>query len=397
MHWSPGSWRRFEARQQPDYSDPAALAAACAELARRPALVEIAAIDRLTQALAEAQSGRAFLLQAGDCAERLSEGPEVAAAMAALLARLSGELEAPGKPVVTVGRIGGQFAKPRSRPFETRDGTTLPAWRGDSVNDMSFDAEARRADPGRLIRAYDHGSASLARIPAPPVLYASHEALLLPFEEALVRLDPVSGRSFAGSGHFPWIGARTLFPGSANVELLRGLANPIGLKCGPELKSEAVLRLLDQLNPDRTPGRITLIVRLGHDRIGEALPKLLSAVRSAGQPVLWCCDPLHGNTMLDGSGRKRRRMADIEMETAAFFTVLAAERVPPGGLHLEMASRPVLECDEAHAATSRRDHDECRDPRLSPDQARRLTRIAAAALAGRVLGNPDRFDPAVAT
>ena len=382
MDWSPGSWRRFEARQQPDYPDPAALDAACAALAERPALVDIAAIDTLTTALADAQRGRAFLLQGGDCAERLSDGPEEARAMARMLAALADEFAGAGRPVVRVGRIAGQFAKPRSRPIESRAASALPAWRGDSVNDMTFDPEARVADPDRLIRAYDHAAATIRALPKPPALYTSHEALLLPFEQALVRRDPRSGRSYASSGHFLWIGARTLFANSAHVELLRGLANPIGLKCGPGLAVESLVEALDVLNPHRIPGRITLIVRLGRDRIGD-LSALVRTVEAAGHPVLWCCDPLHGNTRLDGAGTKRRSMADVEAEAAAFFEIMAVGPAAAGGLHLEMTSLPVLECDEGDAAASERDDGECRDPRLNPDQARRLARLAAGALADR--------------
>lgn len=383
MDWSPGSWRRFEARQQPVYPDIASLDAACAVLAQRPALIDIAAIDALTAALAEAQTGRAFLLQGGECAERLADGAGEARGMAALLSGLGEILATTGRRVVTVGRVAGQFAKPRSRPVETSRGVTLPAWRGDSVNDMAFEAKARIADPERLIRAYDHAAATIRHVPTPPAFYTSHEALLLPFEEALVRFDRESGRRFAGSGHFLWIGARTLFLGSAHVELLRGLANPIGLKCGPSLAPEALVDTLDTLNPDRTPGRITLILRLGHDRIGEALPLLLGAVTEAGHPVLWCCDPLHGNTRLDGDGTKRRLMADAEAETTGFFEILAAERACAGGLHLEVTSRPVQECDEVDARSGSRDGAECRDPRLNGDQARRISRLAAGALADR--------------
>jgi len=376
MDWRPESWRAFEARQQPAYPDPIALDAALAELATRSPLVALAEIDALTARLAEARAGRAFLLQAGDCAERLSDTPADTRSIAALIANLGEELEERGGlPVVRLGRIAGQFAKPRSQALERRDGRALPAWRGDSVNDMAFEATRRTPDPVRLLAAYDHAAASLQALRG--ALFSSHEALLLPFEEALVRRDPASGRWFGGSAHLLWIGARTLFPGSAHVELLRGLANPVALKCGPDLAPDDLPRLLSRLNPERMAGRITLIIRMGSERIAAALPSLLRAARSAGQPVLWCCDPLHGNTVRGQDGAKRRDMARIEAEAQAFLDILDTEGTPPGGLHLELTHRDVLECD------GRGSRDDCRDPRLNPDQARRIVRLFAAARARR--------------
>lgn len=380
MDWNPGSWRCFEARQQPVYGQPAALDVASADLSRRPALVDPGAIDGLISSLAEAQAGRAFILQGGDCAERLSDGPDDAQAMSALLATLSDDVAAVDLPVITIGRIAGQFAKPRSRAFERRGGLTLPAWRGDSVNDMAFDREARKADPTRLLGAYEHAVRTLTAIPPPPRMYTSHEALLLPFEEALIRTD-ADGRAFAGSAHFLWIGVRTLFAGSAHVELLRGLANPIGLKVGPDMRPSDLIQILDDLNPDHCAGRISLILRMGSRGIALRLPALLKAVTGTGHPVSWCCDPLHGNTLTATAG-KRRHMDDIEAETRAFFVILASEGVHPAGLHLEMTARSVIECDERNLDGGPADN-ECRDPRLNADQARRITKVAADALARR--------------
>ena len=377
MNWSPASWRAFEARQQPVYPDTEALGAAVTALAARPPLVRLEDVDALTAALAQAQAGRAFLLQAGDCAERLSDAPADVEAMAALIDELAGEID--GR-VVRVGRIAGQFAKPRSVPLEWRDGRALPVWRGDSVNDMAFDAAARTPDPARLIAAHDHAAASLKVLRGG--LFSSHEALLLPFEQSLVRQDLASGRWFAGSGHLPWIGERTLFPGSAHVELLRGLANPVALKCGPELAPDALVACLDRLNPARLAGRITAIARMGWRRIADALPQLLRAAREAGHPVLWCCDPLHGNTVRNADGAKQRRITDIEAEASAFLAIVDGEGALPGGLHLELTHRDVLECDGRVAP------DDCRDPRLNRDQALALIRLFAAARARRCTPAP---------
>jgi 3-deoxy-7-phosphoheptulonate synthase len=372
MNWSPDSWRAFEARQQPVYPDRAALDAALADLSRRPALVAPGDVDALVARLADAQRGEVVLLQAGDCAERLSDTPADTAAMAALIDALAREIgEESALPVVRVGRIAGQFAKPRSSALDRRDGGALPVWRGDSVNDMTFDASARRPDPSRLLAAYDHAEASSRMLGS--ALFTSHEALLLPFEQAMIRRDEAGGRWFAGSAHCLWIGARTLFPGSAHVELLRGLANPIGLKCGPELSPHDLIQLLDGLNPERQAGRITLIARMGADRIATALPPLMGAVRRSGHPVLWCCDPMHGNTMRASDGLKHREMARIEAETRAFAEIAVETGIVVGGLHLELTHRAVAECDGAGS------RDDCRDPRLNPDQARRIALLFAAA------------------
>ncbi len=376
MRWSPASWRALEARQQPVYPDPDALETTLAELAGRPPLVALADVDALTARLAEAQASRAFLLQAGDCAERLSDTPADTQAMAGLIESLAEDIEGyENLSVIRLGRIAGQFAKPRSQAMERRDQRVLPAWRGDSVNDMAFDATDRAPDPARLLAGYDHATASLAALGGS--LFTSHEALLLPFEQALVRHDPKSGRWFAGSAHFLWIGARTLFPGSAHVELLRGLANPIGLKCGRDLAPDDLARILDWLNPERAAGRITLIVRMGSERIAAALPPLLRAVRTSGHPVLWCCDPLHGNTIRAANGVKRRVMVRIEAEARAFLAIVESEGAHAGGLHLELTHHPVAECDGPGRS------DDCRDPRLNAGQALSVVRLFSATPARR--------------
>jgi 3-deoxy-7-phosphoheptulonate synthase len=380
MDWRPDSWRTFEALQQPDYPDPAALAAATRELTAYPALVCLAEIDALRAALAKAQEGGAFLLQGGDCAESFAEfSPETIASnvnvMVAMAERLS---EASGLPVVRIGRMAGQFAKPRSAPLELQDGTALPAYRGDIVNGIAFTAAARQADPERMFRAYAQAAATLAHVARR--IHASHEALLLPFEQALVRRD---GRFYASSAHFLWIGQRTAFAGSAHVEFVRGLANPIGIKCGPDLGADALRALLDRIDPDCEPGRITLIVRMGADRIAHALPPLAEAV--SDRPVLWACDPMHGNTLRTAAGTKTRPLELIFAELSGFFDRMGARA---GGVHVEMTGRDVTECTGGETRLTESDladryHTHC-DPRLNANQAMELAERVARALPGRM-------------
>lgn len=379
MTWSPQSWRDCEARQQPDYPDPEALAAAERELSAYAPLVPIEQVDRLRSALAEAQAGRAFLLQGGDCAESFAEfSPANIDAKADLLDAMAAPIGASGLEVIRVGRMAGQFAKPRSAAMEVREGLALPAYRGDIVNSLAFDAAARRPDPERMFRAYAQAAATLARL-RDRAIFVSHEALLLPFEESLVRVDPESGRPYASSAHFLWIGDRTRFAGSAHVEFARGLANPIGIKCGPSLDPEMLRRLLAILDPGREPGRITLIGRFGHDRIESRLPPLLRTIAAEGHPVLWVCDPMHGNTIASAEG-KTRLLSEILAETRAFFAVARAEGVRPGGLHFEMTGREVAECRGEEAQAGR--YDSHCDPRLNPKQAMQLAALVAGELAG---------------
>jgi 3-deoxy-7-phosphoheptulonate synthase len=388
--WTPSSWRRAEARQQPDYPDPAALAAALREIRAYPPLVPAAEAHALQDALAEAQAGRAFLLQAGDCAESFAFfSPETIRSGFALLEKMAGRLaEAAGVPVIRVGRVAGQFAKPRSRHAETRHGVTLPMYRGDIVNGFAFDAGTRRPDPQRLFHAYAQSAAALSHLrplaaQAGAPFYASHEALLLGYEEALARRDGAGW--YGGSAHLLWIGDRTRFAGSAHVELLRGLANPIAVKCGPGLEPDALLHLLDALNPTRRPGRITLIARLGAERVQARLPLLIRAVAAEGHPVLWCCDPMHGNTERGPGGYKTRRLERILAEVAGFFAAVRGEGAVPGGLHVETTGRDVTEC--VGGAVGESDlgarYETLCDPRLNPAQALTLTDAAAEALAAR--------------
>jgi 3-deoxy-7-phosphoheptulonate synthase len=371
--WSPASWRGCEARQQPAYADPGALPAA--------------EVHALKAALAEAQAGRALLLQGGDCAESFAEfGADNVRRRVALLDAVARRLgEASGLPIVRLGRIAGQFAKPRSRAFERRGVLRLPMYRGDIVNGFAFDAAARRPDPERMFRAYAQSAATLGHLAGgagADRVWASHEALLLPYEQALVRRDGAGW--YGSSAHFLWIGDRTRFDGSAHVELLRGLTNPVGIKCGPSLTPDLLLRLLDRLDPVRDPGRITLVARMGADRLHGTLPPLLRAVQAEGRPVLWCCDPMHGNTVRARNGYKTRPMARILAEAADFFALCRAEGATPAGLHVEMTGDEVMECTGGAGAVAERDlpggyRSQC-DPRLNPGQAAELAERVAAEL-----------------
>jgi 3-deoxy-7-phosphoheptulonate synthase len=397
MDWTPSSWRGFEARQQPRYSDPSALEAATRELAAYPPLVRLDEVDALSAALAEAQAGRAFLLQGGDCAESFAEfSPETIAGSVGLIDAMAARIAAAaGLPVLRVGRIAGQFAKPRTADPEVRGGESLPAYRGDIVNGLAFDPAARQADPERLFRGWAQSAATLSHVrviadAAGAPLWSSHEALLLPYEEALVRRGEPGGRRYGSSAHMLWIGDRTRFPGSAHVEFARGLANPIGIKCGPSLGPETLLRLLDRLDPRQQPGRITLIARMGRAEVARRLPPLLRAVRRSGRPVLWACDPMHGNTVETGVGLKTRRLADIFAELSGFFEAAAAEGVRPGGVHVELTGRDVVECTGGGAAVAEQDlgerYDSHCDPRLNRGQAMELADHVAALLAERRAG-----------
>jgi 3-deoxy-7-phosphoheptulonate synthase len=390
--WTPDSWRKFEARQLPDYPDPEALAAAERELRAYPALVPLSEADALRRALAEAQAGRAFLLQGGDCAESFAEfSPDNIRATFALVEEMAATLAAAsGLPVIRLGRVAGQFAKPRSTDREEKDGAALPAYRGDIVNAIAFEAAGRRPDPERMFRAYAQAAATLAHLrelaaAAGALFYTSHEALLLPFEEALVRRDGGEGRLYAASAHFLWIGHRTRFDGSAHVEFARGLANPLGVKCGPGLEPDALLRLLDRLDPANSPGRITLISRMGHERVEALLPPLMRAAAREGRRLLWACDPMHGNTVRVAGGYKTRPLERILAELRGFFEVAEAEGAVPGGIHVEMTGRDVTECTGGETRLTEADigdryHTHC-DPRLNAAQARELAGLVAAMLA----------------
>ena len=430
--WSPDSWRSKPAKQLPDYPDPDVLTRVEAELSRRPPLVFAGEVKRLKKQLANVSAGQAFLLQGGDCAESFKEfsADNVRDTFRVLLQMAVVMTFASAKPVVKVGRIAGQFAKPRSANTEVIDGVELPSYRGDSINDMAFTAQARVPDPERLIRAYDQSAATLnllralasggyadlhnvhqwtmdflAGSPAgeryqeyanrisealafmracgvtpdgAPTLegvdfFTSHEALHLPFEEALTRMERDTGRWFATSGHLSWIGDRTRQPDGAHVEFMRGIENPVGLKCGPTLDPDELIRLIDILNPRDEAGRLVLYVRMGADKVANGMQPLVRKVLSEGRAVVWACDPMHGNTHKAGNGYKTRDFDKVLSELKTFIEVLRAEGAEPGGVHFEMTGQDVTECvggagHLSEADLSSRYHTHC-DPRLNADQA----------------------------
>jgi len=427
--WSPTSWRERPAAQQPDWPDEAALDAALKTLSGLPPLVFAGEARRLTDHLGLVADGRAFLVQAGDCAESfeafsadaIRDKLKVILQMAVVLTYST------GVPVVKVGRIAGQFAKPRSAPTETVDDVELPSFRGDLVNSIGFTSTSRVPDPERLLTAY-HQSAStlnllraftkggfadlssvhqwnlefLAASPegrryerlageidralrfmaacgvdthAEPQLhevdfFTSHEALVLGYEEALTRQDSLTGDWYDCSAHMLWIGERTRQLDGAHVEFLSGVGNPLGCKLGPDAAPDDAVALCEALNPERVPGRLTLISRMGADRVAEALPPILRAVTEAGHPVVWACDPMHGNTFTSGT-RKTRDFEDILREIEGFFAAHHSVGTWPGGIHLELTGEDVTEClgggDEVSDLDSR--YETMCDPRLNAGQS----------------------------
>lgn len=456
--WTPNAWRERPAAQLPAYDDAAALAEVEERLAGSLPLVFTGEIRTLRQQLAEVAAGRAFLLQGGDCAESFADFHErpITDTFRVLLQMAVILTFAAACPVVKVGRMAGQFAKPRSAPNETRDGLTLPSYRGDIVNDRDFTAEARRPDPRRQLRAYAQSAATLnllralaqggfadlhrvqqwnldflranpqgaryrdlaSRISetldfmracgldaaaAPQVrqvqFYTSHEALLLGYEQALTRRDSVAGEWYGGSAHFLWIGERTRQLDGAHVEFLRGVVNPIGLKLGPTADPDTLLRLLDALNPDNQPGRLTLISRMGADRIETALPPLIRAAQREGRQVVWSCDPMHGNTIESRTGYKTRPFSRILDEVRRFFAIHHVEGSYPGGMHFELTGQEVTEClGGAQAITEQeladRYQTQC-DPRLNASQSLELAFLIAEMLKERrrETGVNAEFDP----
>lgn len=441
--WSPDSWRAKAIQQSPEYPDPDALRAVETELASFPPLVFAGEARELKRELAEAAAGRAFLLQGGDCAESFAEhGADSIRDFFRVFLQMSVVLTYAGScPVVKVGRIAGQFAKPRSAPTERLGDVELPSYRGDIINDIAFEDAARQPDPQRmlkvyrqsaatlnLLRAFAHGGyANLERVhqwtlgfvadsPAgrhyqeladhisesldfmracgitaenthqlrSASFYTSHEALHLGFEQALTRIDSTSGQWYATSGHFLWVGDRTRQLDHAHVEYLRGVKNPIGVKCGPSLRPDDLLRLIDLFNPANEPGRLTLIARFGAEKVGDSLPPLLRAVQREGRTVVWACDPMHGNTIKAASGYKTRPFNAILQEVERFFDSCRAEGAHPGGLHVEMTGKDVTECiggarGVKDADLSDRYHTHC-DPRLNANQALELAFLVAQRL-----------------
>jgi 3-deoxy-7-phosphoheptulonate synthase len=430
--WTPDSWRKKPILQVPDYPDPQVLAETEKQLATFPPLVFAGEARNLKKALGQVASGQAFLLQGGDCAESFAEhGANNIRDFFRVFLQMAIVLTYAGaSPVVKVGRIAGQFAKPRSSPTEKRGDVTLPSYRGDIINDIDFTPEARIPDPRRQLAAYRQSAATLNLLRAfakggyasvenvhqwmlqsvsdspqsrqyadladrvsgaldfmracgltfavdsalgTTDFYTSHEALLLGYEQAFTRVDSTTGDWYATSGHMIWIGDRTRQHDHAHIEYARGIKNPIGLKCGPSLKVDDLLRLIDILNPDNEPGRLTLIGRFGADKVGEHLPAMVRAVKREGRVVLWSCDPMHGNTITAASGYKTRPFDLILKEVRGFFDVHAAEGTHAGGVHLEMTGQNVTECTGGARAISDADlndryHTVC-DPRLNAEQA----------------------------
>ena len=386
--WSPSSWKERVHHQLPAYCDTRSLDAVEARLACATPVVEAQTIAALTAELIEAQQGRRLLIQAGDCAEPIDATRSDAINMSALIHQMADRLEHRDRPVIRIGRLAGQFAKPRSTSAEEANGATIAVYRGDAVNRPGASATERVADPERLYEAYaqscrvkgwlsenTQACGGLGRL-----LFTSHEALLLNYEAALTRRGGEDGYWRALSAHSLWLGDRTRDPRGAHVEYLRGIANPVGIKCGPGIEPAQLLALLDRIDPHRTPGRIMLVARLGHNRISAHLGKLMEAVRGAGHPALWLCDPMHGNNRTV-DGVKTRLVADIVSEVRQFAAIARATGIHAGGLHLEVTPAPVLECvDDLVQASSPRRYDSRCDPRLNADQAMHVVQSFADAI-----------------
>jgi 3-deoxy-7-phosphoheptulonate synthase len=386
--WYPASWRGHPASQMPNYSDTALLDSVETRLAGAAPVIAIEGAARLRSTMADLAERQGFLLQGGDCAESFDDPvAEQVAGIVGLFDAMADLLRpAISGPLVEIARIAGQFAKPRSAQTETHDGVTLAAYRGDIVNGIEFEAAARKADPGRMIRAHMQSVGTAASLAAArgsgAPIFTSHEALLLPYEEPLTRRDEM-GLWWATSGHMLWLGDRTRQLDGAHVEFLRGIENVVGVKCGPTLRPEQLLSLIDRLDPRGRPGKLVLIGRFGAERIGELLPPLMGATK--GRPVIWTIDPMHGNTSMVGR-RKVRRLPDILAEIDAFFAIARTEHAHGGGVHLEMSALDVTECIGGRGPASIEELDKnwltaC-DPRLNRAQAIDLA-AHVAALAGR--------------
>ena len=409
--WSPESWRSHPAQQLAEYPDAGALARVERRLSGSESLVDVADIIHLRAALSRVANGDAFIVQGGDCAESFAEfNADKVRVTYNLLLRMGAMLRAEGGgDVVHLARIAGQFAKPRSSSTETIDGVTFPSYRGDAVNGPAFTASARVPDPKRLLEAHRqaqvtiellqaYASASYADLPRvhrevglqepsrPVAMFTSHEALLLNYEQALARYDEVSEQYWATSGHMLWIGDRTRQLDGAHVEFVRGVGNPVGLKCGPSLDPDDLLRLIDRLDPDNMPGRMVLIGRFGATNIEDHLPDLMRATRREGRRAIWSIDPMHGNTRTI-EGLKTRMVGDIVAEIRSFFAIAEAEGVHPGGVHLEMTGSDVTECIGGRLKLAREDLGRrylthC-DPRLNEIQALDVAQAVAELLAKR--------------
>ena len=443
-HWSPASWRAKPAKHIPeDYPDLAELSRVEASLRKMPPLVFAGEARRLKSLLGDVAAGKAFLLQGGDCAESFKEfaADNIRDTFRLILQMAVVLTFAGGKPIVKVGRMAGQFGKPRSSPVERIGDVELPSYRGDNINGMEFEAEGRAPDPERLLKAYGQSSSTLnllrafagggyadlynihrwtlgfvadspqgarykelaekisesltfmAAIGVTPdthpemhrvEFFTSHEALLLGYEEAMTRVDSTSGDWYDTSAHMLWIGERTRQLDGAHVHFMKGVKNPIGVKVGPTLEGDDLLRLIDVLNPANEPGRLTLIGRFGADKIADRLPRLMEATKKSGRSVVWSTDPMHGNTLKAGNGYKTRPFDRILAEVKAFVEIAGSEGVHPGGVHLEMTGQNVTECTGGARAVSEGDlgdryHTHC-DPRLNGEQALELSFLVAEKL-----------------
>jgi 3-deoxy-7-phosphoheptulonate synthase len=442
--WTPASWRSLPAKHVPDdYPDTEALARVETELRRMPPLVFAGEARRLKSLLGQVSAGKAFLLQGGDCAESFKEfsADNIRDTFRLILQMAVILTFAGGKPVVKMGRMAGQFAKPRSASIETIDGVTLPSYRGDNINGMEFTEEARRPDPERLLKAYGQSSATLnllrafagggyadlynihrwtlgfvegspqgaryreladkisetlafmAAIGVTPEtqpdlhrveFFTCHEALLLGYEEAMTRVDSTSGDWYDTSAHLVWIGERTRQLDGAHVAYVKGIKNPIGVKVGPTMEPDELIRVIDALNPEDEPGRLTLYGRFGSDKIAARLPALMNATRREGRHIVWAIDPMHGNTLVANNGYKTRPFDRILSEVKSFIEIAEAEGVHPGGVHLEMTGQNVTECLGGARAVAEGDlgdryHTHC-DPRLNGEQALELAFLVAEKL-----------------
>lgn len=379
--WLPSDWRGRVALQQPGYADRTLLAEVEGQLARSRPVVRIAECGELRRLAARVAEGDGFILQGGDCAETLGQAPGPAVdALTRLFDRLAALF---GEPPLRIGRVAGQFAKPRSSDTERRGLITLPAYRGDGINGGGFSAAEREPDPRRMLATYDQSVATAALLRQGRGIFASHEALLLPYEEALARRDD-EGRWWAASGHMLWVGDRTRQVDGAHVAFLSGIANLVGVKCGPSLGPDELLRLLDRLDPGNRTGKVALIGRFGAKAIGHKLPPLIRAAKREGRRILWMIDPMHGNSRVEAA-RKVRRLDDIMGETRRFFEIAAAEGVHPAGLHVEMSPDDVTECIGAAGPASAEEmavnFQSLCDPRLNADQAEQLVRMVVELIA----------------
>ena len=437
MTWKPNSWRNYPVVQMPTYPDESKVNSVEAKLSFKPPLVFAGEVQALKKSLALAEKGNAFILQGGDCAESFSQFSangirdtfKVLLQMAVILTYGS------SIPIIKIGRIAGQFAKPRSSDVEIIDGIELPSYRGDMINDMEFNKTARQPDPQRLIDGYEQSAATLNLIRAfaqggmanlekvhewtlgflnntpetdkyreianriseslnfmkacgltsssVPQLretdfFTSHEALLLNYEEALTREDTITAEKgwYATSAHLLWVGDRTRQFDHGHIEYLSGIQNPIGIKCGPSLEKDDLIRLLDKVNPNNESGKVVLICRMGSEKVNEHLPKLIKKIKANGKNVTWCCDPMHGNTIKASNGYKTRRVAEILNEVNNFFLVHKSEGTLPGGVHFEMTGSNVTEClgganEVKESDLGSRYHTHC-DPRLNGSQSLEL-------------------------